>query len=79
MELSAMKALLDSQERAYRSALDIVTEQFKQRISSLENTVSDLTKSLQFTQAEVVDLQNEIRALKKSDSEYKARNSYWML
>ena len=53
--------------------MDIVTDQMKARITSLETTVSDLTRSLEFTQSEVHDLKSEVKELKKSDNEQESK------
>ena len=69
MELEAIKVLLEAQDRAFKSAMDIVVQQLTARIQATENRTEDLVRSLQFTQAEVKDLQNEVKVLRKSDSE----------
>lgn len=69
MDSSAIKLLLDSQNQAFRSALDIVVEQFKARVSSLESRIQELTRSLEFTQAEVLDLKEDLKAVRKSNSD----------
>lgn len=58
MDSSMIKAMLDSQERAYRSAMDIIVKQMTERIDKLEGKVSDLTASLEFTQHEVDELKS---------------------
>lgn len=69
MDLDAVKVLLESQDRAFRTALDVVVDQLKSRIQVLEGTTTDLIKSLEYSQAEVRDLQSDLRVLRKSDSE----------
>ncbi|KAK4328992.1 hypothetical protein Pmani_000628 [Petrolisthes manimaculis] len=64
MDSNVLKTLLDSQEKAYRSAMEIVVTQLNTQIRKLENTVSDVTKSLELTQNEVDDLKQEISRLK---------------
>lgn len=56
--------LLNTQKGAFLAALDIVTYQVKFEILSRKSTVSDLTESLEFTQAEVLDLKVEIKTTK---------------
>lgn len=58
IDSSMIKAMLDSQERAYKSAMDILVKQMTERIDKLEGKVSDLTASLQFTQHEVDELKS---------------------
>lgn len=69
MDLEAVKVLLDSQERAFRSAMDLVVEQLNKRTELVEGTVTDLIKSLEFSQAEIVDLKNNIKVLQKTLNE----------
>ena len=69
METNDIKLLLDSQERAFRSAVDVIVQQFEGRISSMETTISDLTTSLEYTQAELQDMKREAVYLKKSNSD----------
>lgn len=64
-----MKAMLESQERAYKLAIDIVVKQMTDQISKLQGTVSDLTASLQFTQREVDDLKSTVKAYEKDKKE----------
>ena len=65
MGTAAVKVLLDSQEKTYRLALNAVSEQMNSRISSLEQTVKELTGSLEFSQAEVIELKNGVKTLHK--------------
>ena len=67
-----MKILLDSQNQAFRSALDIVVDQFNSRIATMETKISDLIRSLEFSQAEVSDLEAEVKALRKCEKEHEA-------
>ena len=80
MDPNTLKVLLNSQEKAFRAAMDIITDHMKERIATLESRVGDLVKSLEFTQAEVHDLKAENKTLQKSGrenrtliDEYKAR------
>ena len=73
MDLEAIKVLLDAQDRTFKTAMDIVIEQFNSRIKQAEGTIADLTRSLEFTQATVEDLQSEVRVLKKSDIDNKTK------
>ncbi|KAK4320184.1 hypothetical protein Pmani_008947 [Petrolisthes manimaculis] len=72
MDLEAIKVLLDSQERTFRTATDLIVDQFKSRIQEAEVTIQDLTRSLEFSQAEVKDLQREVKELRKFESESKS-------
>lgn len=66
-----IKVLLDSQERAYKTALDVVVKQMSERINKLETTVSDLTTSLEYTQQEVDDLKSKIKDYEKDEQNTK--------
>lgn len=65
MDASMIKALLESQERAYKSAMDMVVQQMNDRIMKLESTVAELTASLQFSQGEIDDLKSTIKEHEK--------------
>ncbi|KAK4322527.1 hypothetical protein Pmani_006708 [Petrolisthes manimaculis] len=67
MDPNTLKVLLDSQNQSFISAVDIIVDQFKSRITDMETKISDLT-SLEFTQAEVTDPKSEVKELQKSDS-----------
>ncbi|KAK4322465.1 hypothetical protein Pmani_006805 [Petrolisthes manimaculis] len=69
MELEAIKVLLDSQERTLRSAMDMVVKQLQDRINKAEQSVDEVIKSLEFSQAEVLDLKNEVKELTKSNKD----------
>lgn len=71
MDSSTIKVLLDSQERTYKTALDLVVKQMSEHINKLENKVSDLTTSLEFTQSEVDNLKTNARELNKERKEDK--------
>lgn len=65
MDSDTLKVILDSQSQAFRSALDFVVNQFSLRMSELETIIKELTRSLEFSEAEVGDLQGTTRALQK--------------
>lgn len=50
MDATVIKALLDSHERAYKTAPDEVVKQTSERINKLESTVADLKTNLEYTQ-----------------------------
>lgn len=64
------KTLLDSQKQAYLSAIEVIKDQFNARVAALETRVSELTTSLEFTQAEVVELKGQVKALEKEKKNY---------
>ncbi|KAK3882340.1 hypothetical protein Pcinc_013271 [Petrolisthes cinctipes] len=72
MDLDALKLLLEAQERTYKSAMDIVVEQFNSRMEKAEDKTADLIRSLEFSQAEIQDLKNEVKVLNKFTSESKS-------
>ncbi|KAK3894503.1 hypothetical protein Pcinc_001758 [Petrolisthes cinctipes] len=69
MDIEAIKVLLKAQDRAFKSAMDIVIEQLTARIQAAEKRTEDVVKSLEFTQAEMSDLLNEVKVLHQSDSD----------
>lgn len=56
-----MKTMLESQEQAFNSTLNIVVKQLNNEISKMENRVVDLTTSLEFTQKEVDELKSQAK------------------
>ena len=69
MDFEAVKVLLESQERAFRSAVDIAVEQMKARIQAAEGMTNEVIKSLEFSQGDIRELRNEVKVLRKSDAE----------
>ena len=68
-----MKTMLESQERAFNSALEIVVKQMNDQIHKLEDKVRDLTASLEFTQKEVDDLKNYAKVHEQEKKETKTK------
>lgn len=62
MDTALIKTMLESQERAYLTAINAVTEQMNLQIQQLESGVSDLVTSLEFTQQELDEMkaQNKV-------------------
>ncbi|KAK3887035.1 hypothetical protein Pcinc_008800 [Petrolisthes cinctipes] len=71
MDTEAVKVLLEAQDRIFRTAIDLVVEQLKSRLQAAEGTVLDLTRSLEFSQQELKDLQSEVKVLKGSGKDHK--------
>lgn len=69
MDLEAIKVLLEAQDRAFKSALDIVVQQLTARVQAAEKRTEDV-RSLEFTQAEVSDL-HEVKMLREADIDNK--------
>ncbi|KAK3871051.1 hypothetical protein Pcinc_023786 [Petrolisthes cinctipes] len=69
MDSSLLKTMLESQERAYKTAMEMVVNQMNDQIKKLEGKVSDLTVSLEFTQREVDELKSDIKEQTKSSHE----------
>lgn len=65
MDATILKTMLDSQERAFNSALEIVLKQMNDQINKLEGKVLDLTTSLEFTHREVDDLKSKAKEHEK--------------
>lgn len=61
MDEKSLKMLLASQDQAFRTALEVITKQLHEKTNSLEVTVNDLTRSLEFTQKEVEDLKQQVK------------------
>lgn len=61
MDSAAITKILESQERAYKTAMEIVVKNLTDRIDRLEATVSDLTASLEFSQNEIDSLKSTIK------------------
>lgn len=73
MDSALLKTMLDSQERAYKAAMDVVVKQMNDQITKLESTISDLTTSLEFTQRELDDMKSEIKEYVKEKKDAKMR------
>ena len=73
MDLDAVKVLFESQENAFKSAMDVVVNQFQARISFMEETMCELTKSLELTQAEVYDLKGGTDNLRTSKNDLQVK------
>ena len=71
MDISAFKALLEAQDRTLRSAMDIVVKQFQDRCKSTEGTVTELVKSLEFSQKEIDEWKHRVKVLEKENSDKK--------
>lgn len=69
MNIEAVKVLLDAQDKTFKTAIDIVVDQLNARIVKAEETVADVIKSLEFSQAEVKDLQGEVKSLRQAEVE----------
>lgn len=66
MDSTVIKTLLDSQEKAYRSAMEIVVNQLNSQIKNMEDRVSEVTRSLEFTQSEMDGLKQEVKNLQEN-------------
>ena len=61
MDSAVLKTLLDSQNQAYRGAMEVFLKQVNENVSSLQSTVSELKMSLEYTQKEVDELKQEVK------------------
>lgn len=68
-----MKAMLESQEQAFNSALEIMMKQVNDHISKLEGKVLYVTASLKFTHREVDDLKSIVKYYEKDNKESKTK------
>ncbi|KAK3853303.1 hypothetical protein Pcinc_040147 [Petrolisthes cinctipes] len=65
MDTTVLKTILDSQNQAYKGALEVFMKQISEHVNSLQSTISDLRTSLEYTQKEVEELQHEIKNCKQ--------------
>lgn len=72
MDTAALKMMLESQERAYKSALDVVVKQMNDQMHNLQSKVTDLTTSLEFSQREIDDLKAHAKEQDKERMEDRA-------
>lgn len=56
MDSTLIKTLLNSQERAYKNAMEAMVKHMNERTNQLQSTVSELTASLEYSQREIDDL-----------------------
>ena len=56
MDPAVLKTVLASQEQGYRGALEIFMNQMENKVQALQSSISELTRSLEFTQQDVQDL-----------------------
>ena len=73
MDSSMIKTILDTQENAYRNAMEMAVQQMNERIKKLESTVADLTTSLEFSQREIDELKSTIREQENEKHATKAK------
>ncbi|MPC80140.1 Protein unc-13 C [Portunus trituberculatus] len=69
---SMIKALLESQENSYRSAMEVVIKQIREKITKLESNIADITTSLEFNQREMDELKSTIKNHEKEIETNKA-------
>ena len=56
VSLTVVKELLETQDRSYRTTLQIFVEDMKQELRTIRKDVEDLKVSLQFSEGEIQDL-----------------------
>ena len=71
MDMPVLKTLLAAQDKAFRSALGVFTKQVNEKIQALQSSVSEVTRSLEFTQREVDDLNREVKQHETEDIQNK--------
>lgn len=57
---NSVLTLFDAHNEAYRGAVDIFTRQLEDKIQSVHSSITDLTRSLEFTQYEMGDLSRKV-------------------
>lgn len=70
MDATVLKECLASQDQAYRGFVEVHMKQVDEKLRAMQSTISDLTRSLEFTQQEVEDLKQKV---KQQDHEIKSR------
>ena len=66
MDLEAVKVLVETQDKAFRTAMELVVDQLKPRLLVAEGTITEFIKSLKYTQEEVKDVKSEVKSLRKA-------------
>lgn len=76
MDVSLFKSMLESQDRAFKTALEVVVKQMTDRMNQLENKATELTVSLEFSQREIDDLKSSKKECEKElkDANVKIEN-----
>lgn len=72
MDLSVIQTLISTQDKAYQSALEIFMNQINGRLQAFQGMVTELTRSLEFTQGEVGDLQQQVKRLENEKKKNEA-------
>lgn len=72
MDSNTLKTILDSQDQAYRSALELCMKQVNEDLRFYKSSVDDLKRSLEYTQAEVHELKSEVNQLERVRKEDKS-------
>ncbi len=73
MDKELLKTLLQSQQEAYKSATDILVNQFNNKIEQLVNKMSEFQRSLEFSQREIAELTEEKKKLVSERTEDRKR------
>ena len=69
--MPVLKTLLAAQNQAFRNAPEVFTKQVNEKIQALQSSVSEVTRSLEFTQKEVDDLKREVKQHETEDIQNK--------
>ena len=69
MERDDIIALLDVQRKVFNDLVDRLQREIKSDRQEANKTISDVVKSLEFSQAEVEDLKRKLKAVMKTHSE----------
>ena len=56
VSLAVVKELLETQDRSYRTTLQIFVEDLKQKVRTIRKYIEDVKVSLQFSKGEIQDL-----------------------
>lgn len=69
MDQATLKAVLAAQDEAYKGALDVFMKDINTKLRDNDNVIKELTRSLEFTQAEVLDLKQQVTRLEREKQE----------
>lgn len=65
MDSSVLKTLLETQNQAYRGALEVFMKDIGDKVNQSQTMIHDLKQSLEFTQKEVDDLKLQLNQVKQ--------------
>ena len=70
MDPSVLKTILNSQQEAFKGSLDIFMKQINEKLKAHEDTIDDLTRSLEHTQKEFEEVKKQVVCLERVKKEH---------